>query len=291
MTALSFLLAGLLEMRITETSAVLPSAGECQFRIFNPFHCDFVVKTNFPGHEEFEIKAMDSINRIVFLNHQEEYNNRVEFISNDCLNITSTIILNDQQSISYLIQPTGAKRFVENVVKSVTGKHFLRILSDNSNQSISILETRSGRLVYGGRPDINVQIPLLPSEYQVLVNGAKIVTTRVLAGGVTSLLLANNLFTQVEKQHQLIEITPPNSVHILWQIPQYVCLSVGDIMFSITGSSFTYAEAPASMTTVMQAFWLFLQAVGNGLDMIVVVAHIFHSQVDKNTSNYHIITE
>jgi dipeptide/tripeptide permease len=38
------------------------------------------------------------------------------------------------------------------------------------------------------------------------------------------------------------EITKPNSVHILLLLVQYIVMSIGEIMFSITIMDFSYAE-------------------------------------------------
>jgi hypothetical protein len=41
------------------------------------------------------------------------------------------------------------------------------------------------------------------------------------------------------------------SFHVI-QIPQYVVMTMGEIMVSITGLSFAYSQAPDSMKSVMQ---------------------------------------
>jgi len=38
-------------------------------------------------------------------------------------------------------------------------------------------------------------------------------------------------------------LTPSNTVHIFWQIPQYILLTMGEIMFSITGLAFAFTQA------------------------------------------------
>ncbi|XP_031617442.1 peptide transporter family 1-like isoform X3 [Contarinia nasturtii] len=44
-----------------------------------------------------------------------------------------------------------------------------------------------------------------------------------------------------------IESMPLNSVNMLWQIPQYVFLTMGEAVLAVTGLSFSYEEAPQSM--------------------------------------------
>lgn len=39
-----------------------------------------------------------------------------------------------------------------------------------------------------------------------------------------------------------VEVTPPNSVNILWLLPQYFVVTVGEVMFSVTGLTFSYSQ-------------------------------------------------
>uniref|UniRef100_A0A8C6VG82 Solute carrier family 15 member 2 n=1 Tax=Naja naja TaxID=35670 RepID=A0A8C6VG82_NAJNA len=66
-----------------------------------------------------------------------------------------------------------------------------------------------------------------------------------------------------------IEDIPANNVHISWQIPQYLLMSAGEVMFSITGLAFSYSQAPVSMKSVLQAGWLLTVAFGNIIVLIV----------------------
>uniref|UniRef100_A0A665WMD9 Solute carrier family 15 member 2 n=1 Tax=Echeneis naucrates TaxID=173247 RepID=A0A665WMD9_ECHNA len=66
-----------------------------------------------------------------------------------------------------------------------------------------------------------------------------------------------------------IEDVKANNVHIAWQIPQYVLITAGEVMFSITGLEFSYSQAPANMKSVLQAGWLLTVAFGNVIVLIV----------------------
>uniref|UniRef100_A0A3Q3X4N3 Solute carrier family 15 member 2 n=1 Tax=Mola mola TaxID=94237 RepID=A0A3Q3X4N3_MOLML len=66
-----------------------------------------------------------------------------------------------------------------------------------------------------------------------------------------------------------MEDVKANNVHIGWQIPQYVLITAGEVLFSITGLEFSYSQAPANMKSVLQAGWLLTVAFGNVIVLIV----------------------
>ena len=51
-------------------------------------------------------------------------------------------------------------------------------------------------------------------------------------------------------------------VSMLWQIPQYILVTAGEIMFSVTGIEFAYSQAPNSMKSMVQSFWLLTVSAG-----------------------------
>ncbi|XP_029461071.1 solute carrier family 15 member 2 isoform X2 [Rhinatrema bivittatum] len=80
------------------------------------------------------------------------------------------------------------------------------------------------------------------------------------------------IIEKVSGQNVLIqksEDIPANKVHIAWQIPQYVLMSAGEVIFSVTGLEFSYSQAPSSMKSVLQAGWLLTIAFGNLVVLII----------------------
>lgn len=69
----------------------------------------------------------------------------------------------------------------------------------------------------------------------------------------------------------LLQIAMDNSaasgqkLSLLWQTPQYVVITAGEIMFSITGLEFAYSQAPDSMKAVVQSAWLFTVSAGTSM--------------------------
>lgn len=75
-----------------------------------------------------------------------------------------------------------------------------------------------------------------------------------------------------------IDSSPKNSVTILWQIPQYVVMTMGEVLFSVTGLAFSYDQAPDSMRSVVQAFWLLTVGIGNSIVVAIAGLTFFESK-------------
>jgi len=69
----------------------------------------------------------------------------------------------------------------------------------------------------------------------------------------------------------------PNTVPLYYIIPQFLLITCGEIMISVTGLEFAYSEAPASMKSLVMAGWCFTTALGNLL--VALVALIQFSMV------------
>lgn len=85
-------------------------------------------------------------------------------------------------------------------------------------------------------------------------------------GAVYTVVLSEDAGHIVAKKLEDVEA---NNVHVAWQIPQYVLMTAGEVMFSITGLEFSYSQSPANMKSVLQAGWLLTVAFGNVIVLIV----------------------
>ena len=65
-------------------------------------------------------------------------------------------------------------------------------------------------------------------------------------------------------------------------IPQYFFITVGEVMFSVTGLEFSYSQAPSNMKAVLQAGWLFTVAIGNMI--VLIVAEV--AKIPKRWAEY-----
>ncbi|XP_068084831.1 peptide transporter family 1-like [Anabrus simplex] len=80
---------------------------------------------------------------------------------------------------------------------------------------------------------------------------------------------------------KLYVMTPPNTIHMLWLVPQYVFISVAEVMFAISGLKFYCTQAPNSMKTVSTAAWYVSVAFGNILVIIITQMRLFKSQANE----------
>lgn len=62
------------------------------------------------------------------------------------------------------------------------------------------------------------------------------------------------------------------------QVIQYIIITAGEIMFSITGLEFSYSQAPKSMRSAITAAWLLTTAFGNLIVMVIAHSHLFAQQ-------------
>lgn len=78
-----------------------------------------------------------------------------------------------------------------------------------------------------------------------------------------------------------IESSPEKTVNMLWLVPQYVVITMGEVMFSITGYALTYEHAPNSMKSVVQSIWHSTSMFGNLILLFIVKFTFFKSQAHE----------
>lgn len=57
--------------------------------------------------------------------------------------------------------------------------------------------------------------------------------------------------------------------NLLWQLPQYVLLTTGEVLVSVTGLEFSYTQAPRSMRSTIMSIWFLTVFLGNMLTAVV----------------------
>lgn len=70
-------------------------------------------------------------------------------------------------------------------------------------------------------------------------------------------------------------IVKGKNISLLWQVPQYVILTAGEVLLSMTGIEFVYQEAPIAMKGLLLAGWLITVAFGNLYVILFTSINIF----------------
>lgn len=87
-------------------------------------------------------------------------------------------------------------------------------------------------------------------------------------GGV-SFIIAAVVEIQIEK----------SSISMLWLLPQYFVIALGEILINVPLMEFCYTQAPDDLKSVFQAFRLLTIAFGNLIVVLVAGAQLVESQV------------
>ena len=65
---------------------------------------------------------------------------------------------------------------------------------------------------------------------------------------------------------------------MLWLFPQYIVMTLGEVMYSVTGLHFSFSQAPESMKSVLMGCWHLTIAFGNLIVIIIAEADFFDRQ-------------
>merc|ERR1712235_154782 len=73
----------------------------------------------------------------------------------------------------------------------------------------------------------------------------------------------------------------PNTVSVLYLIPQYIVITISEVLNSVTGLEFAYSQAPDSMKSTVQSFWLLTTCIGNVIVIFLVSVKIGNTQAGE----------
>lgn len=102
--------------------------------------------------------------------------------------------------------------------------------------------------------------------------GIKTHLQRATLGGVfagLAFVISAFVETQIETRY----------IHMLWLLPQYLFITLGEILLHVSLIEFCHIQAPESMKTVLQGFRMLTQAGGNIIVAVVAGARLVESQV------------
>ncbi|XP_063979050.1 peptide transporter family 1-like isoform X3 [Diachasmimorpha longicaudata] len=269
---------------MSTTYPVLPTDGTAQLRILNPRDCTLPILIN---NQTMIVKPFGIWEDIgIRLKGHESITYSADF--SQCNELQNASLRNgiitvvEGQAISYVLEPVGSYAYKDYNNKSTNGNPAIRLLTYNTLKPNAVTRVKLSKVDYDftttttrNLAQITPLADFSPGEYDVKVNDVNVGSIEIKLGGVYTLQI---YVTANATKMGLTTITPPNSVHILWLIPQYIVITMGEVMFSVTGLEFAFTQAPVTMKSLLQAAWLMTVAFGNLIVVIIAEAKIFDRQ-------------
>ncbi|XP_068618691.1 peptide transporter family 1-like [Battus philenor] len=272
MAGLAFVASGCVEMYLKTTYPEPLRPGFSQLRIFNGNTCEISIRNETKniaytipslGHvSDTGIPVTGSENVTFNLNGSCFISERKEFL------------LRENYANSFYLTNDKMYPFEDNTVKSKSGFPLVRFLiTDSINKPVILFNTKLNNVELNiTNGDINEQLEVYSSIYSLYVGEREIRTDlRLESGGIYTFIISQPSYTDYIAN--VITIAEPNSITMFLLVPQFVLVSIAEVLFAVTGNEFAFKEAPESMKAVITAIWLLTEAFGNAL--IIIFTHLW----------------
>jgi len=297
LTALAFFVSGFLELEMMKTYAKIPDVGFSDIHLMNNIPCNVSMQLS-NGSGLIREESIESLENLVVRSLEPGKYSLDMVVSSTCLPAILTkrteqveVLAHDKEVTAVFLGVDGGA-----VLPTVIDGHDDPEKDDGANGRVRVVYDMGN---FGKNTNItlkaakNYTFDLQPDGvfgsnyskidtgvYEIMMDNIELGDLTVHQGGVYSLIVARN--PETNKHRALTHtLTEPNSIHILWLIPQYFVITVGEVMFSVTGLEFSYSQAPDSMKSVLQAAWLLTVAFGNIIVIIVAEAKAFNDQASE----------
>ncbi|KAL0852209.1 hypothetical protein ABMA28_000429 [Loxostege sticticalis] len=280
LAAAAFVISGIVEISLLPTYGTPVAQGLAQLRVYNGYNCNFTLdlpsynETNIAieplsAYERLDIKAEEFLDLPYSLQGQ----------GSECANVkfNGTFLLREETANSFFVNREGIYDFKDNNDKAIDSVRVRFLSNVNNAAQINILDSQKNRTKLLLSSNDKTEKTIDKGTNDVVVNGQTVLKDfKFRTGAVYTINVyedSNGGYTA-----NAVTITPENSVHILWLIPQYVVMTMGEVMFSVTGLEFSFTQAPASMKSVLQSVWLLTVAFGNLIVVLIVEGNFLDAQ-------------
>ncbi|XP_026727881.1 peptide transporter family 1-like isoform X2 [Trichoplusia ni] len=286
LAAFAFIISGIVELSLLPSYGTPVAEGFAQLRVYNGFNCKFTLSTAnlnaldvnatvnveigpLSAYEKLDIIADRVVETPYYL--QGESNTQCADIA-----YSGYFNLKEKTANSFFISKKGINNFTDNNDKAIGGVN-VRFLT-NVNDVVHIrIEDKKNRDVLSIRSNNSTQMKIPKGVTNVYIDGNVVLKDFHFKSGACYTI---NVYEDVLGTYtaNAVMITPANSVHILWLVPQYVVMTMGEVMFSVTGLEFSFTQAPVSMKSVLQSVWLLTVAFGNLIVVLIVEGNFLDAQ-------------
>lgn len=242
----AFLCSMFVEMAVEPTYAKLPTLGEAQIRIYNGVDCTYSL--NSPAFaRDFVLPPRSLAENLEkpIKGSNESFTFSFTSQTAGCKALEKTFFIPENVASSFFLKGDPSdpvmEMFIDDPDKSDNGDAAVRILVDATKVKTVELFDDGGVDRYNKTNHNSMRFETPKGKYELKVDFKLILKDIDLKiGGVYAILTDG-------KDAEIITVTKENSVTMLWLIPQYVIMTLGEVMYSVTGLQFSYNEAPESM--------------------------------------------
>ncbi|XP_037617830.1 solute carrier family 15 member 1b [Sebastes umbrosus] len=266
--ALAFIAAALVQIQIDETLPKFPSSTEGQVKFINMINESLYVKA---GTNNFNLEPFTA---------NEDYLTFDEpFVLQLGPTVTYPITLEDGNRSTIVIQDVLLPRpitFTDIKEKPEEGGNAIRFFNGfGSFLNVTVGDLDSGVIATNDMSDY-FAVLRGNAQYRIKDNTKQeCVYNQELGFGSSFTVIIPPTFAfgpNCEQSIRSVNDIKANTMHMAWQIPQYFLMTVGEVVFSVTGLEFSYSQAPSNMKSVLQAGWLLTVAAGNIIVLIIAEA-------------------
>ncbi|XP_014236153.1 peptide transporter family 1 [Trichogramma pretiosum] len=289
LAGLSFVVSALVEFQLEPTYEIKPSNDFGQLRLYNSLNCTANVTL---GQQQFILDNLGMYQNLsVPVSKSAEFDLKAEYPA-ACHGaakpfvVTGKVNVLEKEALTYAINSTHvSKAFEDRAMKSDSGDprvHALVLFEEPVDGPVSIrLESSTKNFLFkldyrNGTIQMTPVIEVLHNSYKLVIKDQVVDEEFWMKnGGVYTINARIGKYFQEAKG---ITVVNSNSIHMLWLIPQYIIITMGEIMFSITGLEFAFTQAPVAMKSLLQASWLLTVAVGNLIVVVIAKLRLFDRQ-------------
>lgn len=281
LAAAAFLMSAFVELELEGMDPKIPRINESQLRINNGMPCNYSFVTSLPLNGNFSLPSMGVLEEkdLIVANSMAYNYTATSNNSSKCPQIQGEFNLESKKATSYFIRNDNVLEFEDAPGKPKSGESGLRILVNipvDEEQPIVLKGSDITLNVNRTDPEL---IHVDPGFYSLTVDGIEVASLKCDIGSVIVITVEGSQFKGYSASlHTLVDA---NSLHIMWQMPQYIVMTAAEVMFSVTGLEFSFTQAPASMKSVLQACWLLTVAIGNILVVVIAKLKFFEAQSNE----------
>ncbi|XP_030830422.1 solute carrier family 15 member 2 isoform X1 [Strongylocentrotus purpuratus] len=291
LAAIAFVFAGFLQLKIDSSELSLPGPGQSVVSVINASPCPINVESKFytgpidvaGGTKKIDFAVGDY--DIKFEPGCSELGTAQPFSASLGSQLVESVIVYSSANQLQALQVKGHLEKSHEGLGKLSLGYFISDTNLPYNLTVSIEDSLRVYRTHVLLNNVSSSLDVEPGQYSVygvpVGNASKVLLgdIDVKMGGIYRLLIQPANISQSDTIRLAIHTeVQPNSVSMLLQIPQYIVITCGEILFSVTGLEFSYSQAPASMKSCVQAAWLMTVAFGNLIVVIIAESQIIDSQ-------------